>query len=139
MAGPVIKDLAERLIAMETPRHLDSIPKIAKTDLMPQASAGIKSSLSPLMQQIAPNYREDSNIKPNDYIRIDAQGKESKLPKPTRGVVPNVVGLSASDATYALLSSGYSPKLSGRGKVVAQSVPSGSKAKEGTRIAIQLN
>ncbi|MDO4691251.1 MAG: penicillin-binding transpeptidase domain-containing protein [Porphyromonadaceae bacterium] len=138
MAGPVIRDLAERLISMETPRSLDSIP--TPKDIQPRmaVASGRKEALQALLQQVDERYQADGEISEEEYIHIDAERRERKLPKASAGTIPNVVGQSATDATHTLLSRGYIPRFSGSGRVVSQSIPAGSKAKQGTKINITL-
>jgi cell division protein FtsI (penicillin-binding protein 3) len=53
-------------------------------------------------------------------------------------LVPNVVGLSAKDATYLLESSGLIVHLSGYGVVNSQSVYAGKEAIKGESIELIL-
>ena len=46
-------------------------------------------------------------------------------------IVPNVMGMGAKDAVYALSSRGMRVRMKGRGKVIGQSVASGSKVVKG--------
>ena len=50
--------------------------------------------------------------------------------KTYRNVVPNVVGMGASDAVYLLESRGLKTRITGRGKVKSQSIPAGSIVKK---------
>ena len=51
---------------------------------------------------------------------------------------PNVVGMGARDAVYAMESAGFRVDLTGQGTVVAQSVPPGSRVEKGRRVMIRL-
>ena len=53
-------------------------------------------------------------------------------------VVPNVTGMGARDAVYALSARGMTVRMKGRGKVVSQSVPSGSKVVKGRTVILEL-
>ena len=61
---------------------------------------------------------------------------ETKLPN---GVMPNVTGMGASDAVYALESCGLKVHLRGRGLVKSQSVPQGSAIHKGMVCELYLN
>ena len=54
-------------------------------------------------------------------------------------VVPNVVGMGARDAVYAMSTRGLQVRVKGRGKVQRQSVPSGNKVVKGQTVLIELN
>lgn len=54
------------------------------------------------------------------------------------GVVPDVTGMGARDAVYALESRGLKVRLSGRGKVKSQSLPPGHKIRKGEACSLNL-
>ncbi len=53
-------------------------------------------------------------------------------------VVPNVIGMGARDAVYALENRGIKVRIEGRGKVMEQSVPVGSTVKKGMICTLKL-
>ncbi len=53
-------------------------------------------------------------------------------------LIPNVVGMKAKDAIYILENAGIETTISGRGKVIRQSLRAGRKITENTRISLQL-
>ncbi|MGL4806172.1 MAG: PASTA domain-containing protein, partial [Bacteroidales bacterium] len=55
------------------------------------------------------------------------------------GLVPNVVGLGLRDALYLLESQGLRVSVSGKGKVVSQSIQGGARANKGNTVFIRLN
>jgi cell division protein FtsI (penicillin-binding protein 3) len=52
--------------------------------------------------------------------------------------VPNVKGMGAKDAVFALESAGLRVNLAGRGTVVAQSLPPGTNIIKGQTVGLQL-
>jgi cell division protein FtsI (penicillin-binding protein 3) len=54
------------------------------------------------------------------------------------GTVPNVRGLGAKDAVYAMEKVGLRVNLAGRGTVVAQTIPAGSAVAKGQTVGLQL-
>jgi cell division protein FtsI (penicillin-binding protein 3) len=52
--------------------------------------------------------------------------------------VPNVIGMGAKDALFAMESAGLKVSLSGRGTVVGQSVGSGAKVIKGQTVILTL-
>ncbi|MDR0732707.1 MAG: transpeptidase family protein [Dysgonamonadaceae bacterium] len=51
---------------------------------------------------------------------------------------PNVVGMGAKDAVYAMENVGLRVDLKGQGTVVAQSIPPGGRARKGKTVVLQL-
>ncbi|MDR1527210.1 MAG: transpeptidase family protein [Dysgonamonadaceae bacterium] len=58
--------------------------------------------------------------------------------KTEAGLVPDVRGMGAKDAVYAMENAGLCVNLVGRGAVIAQSIPPGSKIEKGRTVVIQL-
>ena len=52
--------------------------------------------------------------------------------------VPSVEGMGARDAVYLLEKAGLRVTIAGKGKVVGQSIPAGSRLIKGQRIALTL-
>ena len=59
--------------------------------------------------------------------------------KVSNDIIPNVMGMGARDAVCALSNRGLKVRMKGRGKVVGQSVASGSKVVKGQTITLELN
>ena len=55
-----------------------------------------------------------------------------------KGLVPNVKGMGAKDAVALLENAGLSVIVSGRGRVVEQSITPGARLNNGSRIFIKL-
>ena len=61
------------------------------------------------------------------------------MPKLTnKSIVPNVVGMGAKDAVYTLEQTGVLVSVHGRGRVVSQSIPAGSKVEKGSIVNLEL-
>lgn len=54
------------------------------------------------------------------------------------GVMPAVQGMALKDALYLLESRGLRVRVSGKGKVVAQSIRAGTQIREGDAVTITL-
>jgi len=84
---------------------------------------------------------KDGNVEASDYIlhslNIGGVGKKPARDNSAKAV-PNVIGMGASDAVYALESKGIAVALHGRGKVIAQSLPAGSKLQDGQACVLRL-
>ena len=137
MAAPIIRRIAESLVALEKPRPLDSLPRSASPLAYTRhIAAGRTESLLQLLEQMglpAPQL----GAKAPAYIRIDSAARISALPLAAQGI-PDLRGMSAMDAVYLLRSRGYRVQLVGAGNVVSQSIPAGTAAARGSEIVLQL-
>ena len=75
-----------------------------------------------------------------DYVlsQLGAQGTLAKQPKTVRNTVPDVRGMGARDAVYALESQGIKVRLEGRGKVKEQSLQPGKSVVRGMVCSLKL-
>ncbi|WP_345082828.1 penicillin-binding protein [Nemorincola caseinilytica] len=55
-----------------------------------------------------------------------------------KGIMPDVTGMTLKDAVYMLENYGVHVQLAGKGKVIAQSVPVGTRLQKGQSITLQL-
>lgn len=137
MAAPIIRRIAESLVALEKPRPLDSLPRSASPLAYTRhIAAGRTETLLQLLEQMglpAPRL----GAKAPAYIRIDSAAHISALPL-TAHDIPDLRGMSAMDAVYLLRSRGYRVQLVGAGNVVSQSIPAGTAAARGSEIVLQL-
>ena len=137
MAAPIIRRIAESLVALEKPRPLDSLPRSASPLAYTRhIAAGRTEPLLQLLEQMglpAPQL----GAKAPAYIRIDSAARISALPLAAQGI-PDLRGMSAMDAVYLLRSRGYRVQLVGAGNVVSQSIPAGTAAARGSEIVLQL-
>lgn len=138
MAGPVVRELAEAIISMEKPASLDSIGQPNDEARRRHVAPGRKNELMQLMQGTRSSYRPNAKAAQDSYVSLDEQGREQALPRYPEGTVPDVTGMTATDASYMLAKRGYKVKLSGYGRVVAQQVPAGTKLAKGATIALSL-
>ena len=137
MAAPIIRRIAESLVALEKPRPLDSLPRSASPLAYTRhIAAGRTETLLQLLEQMglpAPQL----GAKAPAYIRIDSAARISALPLATQGI-PDLRGMSAMDAVYLLRSRGYRVQLIGAGNVTGQSIPAGTAAARGSEVVLQL-
>ena len=55
-----------------------------------------------------------------------------------KGMMPNVQGMGLKDALYLLGNAGLKTRINGSGKVIAQSVPSGTRIGKGLLVQLEL-
>jgi cell division protein FtsI (penicillin-binding protein 3) len=138
ISGKVFKRIAEEVFVQriaESPLLAeDSRNALSKT---PHVKSGLCEHIKYVMNKLDIKY--DNNPKgewmsartANDHILLNSRNvSENRM--------PNVVGMGAKDAVYALESAGLRVSLTGQGTVVSQSVAPGGKVKRGRIVAVQL-
>lgn len=138
MAGPVVKELAETIISMETPSSLDSLTKMHNKVQAQHISIGRKNEIMKFMLSTKQTYKAQAKISQDSYIQLDSLGRESAIPTYPMGYIPNVTGMGVVDANYLLMKQGYKPTYIGYGKVISQTPSAGTKATYGTTISLHL-
>ncbi|HBN04408.1 MAG TPA: hypothetical protein DD434_01275, partial [Bacteroidales bacterium] len=121
LAAPVFRDLSDRVVGTRITYNQKS------STLQKQAPTYLKGNIenyNKFCQNIGlKNNKIESNWNPN---------KETMT-------IPNVVGMTIRDAKYLLEKRGLKVTFEGKGKVVSQSIASGSGFRKGNKIHLNLN
>ncbi len=138
VAGTVFKDIADRVYATSFDMMDDQTVKIPESSVMPYSKGGQKEDLAKVYETIHVPVEGD-NVE-SKWISSSAKEHRVDFSRKSfaRGLVPNVKGLGAKDAVSLLENMGLDVIVSGRGKVMEQSIQAGSRIKKGTRIIIKL-
>lgn len=138
MSGRVFKRIAEEIFVQNlaaSPRltaYNDAV--ISKT---PRVKSGLYEHAKYAMKKLSVKYAGSpegewmSARTENDRVLLSSRNISGNL-------TPNVVGMGAKDAVYAMESAGLRVSLTGQGTVVAQSVPPGSRIEKGRTVVIRL-
>jgi cell division protein FtsI (penicillin-binding protein 3) len=136
MCGTVFKRIAEEVYAENMLAKPAAMPDEMKTTKIPPVKNGLFSHLKYAMNKLdvdcegAPE-GEWAKMQPTGQAVAAADLKVSEK------IVPDVVGMGAKDAIFALETAGLSVKIAGRGKVISQSINAGT-ASAGQSILLQL-
>lgn len=137
MAAPIIREIAESMLALELPIPLDSVRRSASPEAYTRTIAGGRSStLQALLTELGiplPRLPKTTGV----YISLDSALRVHSYQQ-RAGHIPAVVGMSAMDAVYLLRKMGYVPRLEGAGNVIGQSIPAWTAAPAGTPITLEL-
>ncbi len=137
VAAPVFKEISDRIYA----RFLS---KRAFTGKVPDSSlyqyAGTRSDLYSILNYLNIPYRDSSAEGSWRYTSIKANSAGLKASTPEKSnLVPDVTGMGLKDAIYLLENKGLSVKVSGRGRVLNQSIAAGRAYRKGDEILLMLN
>ncbi len=121
LAAPVFRDLSDRVVGTRITykQKSSSLQKQA-----PTYNKGNVENYNKFCQNLGlKNNKIESNWNPNKDIKT----------------IPNVVGMTIRDAKYLLEKQGLIVTFEGKGKVVSQSLISGSSFRKGNKIHLNLN
>ncbi|MDR0756450.1 MAG: transpeptidase family protein [Tannerella sp.] len=139
MCGTVFKTIAEKIYSCQTKIIVRSMKPDSAGIYIPEVKNGHAKSLAYILDEL--DVRTSGPIK-FEYVsgkRNMATQSVNMQEIPVRdGLVPNVEGMGAKDAVYALEKCGLNVRLSGWGKVVSQSSPPGTRVVKGRTVTIVL-
>lgn len=140
--GPVFKEIAQAAMSQGVWREAREAAD-STADFVPDVLAGNLSAAESVLSKLDIPYRwsdAQGAASASAYGKAEKSGVLTlKAETQPAGLVPNVLGMGAKDALYVLESAGLQVKLTGVGKVTAQSLPPLAHFKKGDYIRITLN
>jgi cell division protein FtsI (penicillin-binding protein 3) len=135
VAGAIFKEVADKIYSLNMDIHAPVNQPLAESNLpviQKATTADLKSIYNFLGAKL-----NDVN---GEWSAATVQGNKVSLSARSiqDDVMPDVKGMSLKDALYMLESMGVKVKISGKGTVVKQSVPAGTKITPGISILIEL-
>ena len=144
VAGPVFKDVADKVYStsLEIHKEINSVqPQYAVK--VPTVKSGYQPEIQNVLTTL--KVKNVSNDNTSEWVSTITADSTSitLLPKNTenilkKGIVPNLVGMTARDVLYLLENNGMRVKIIGSGAVATQSLPAGTTFTKGTQIILQL-
>jgi len=140
VAGPVFKEIADRLYSTYIQNKLDIAPVFAVKDSSLFNYSISKISLQTIAKQLSIPY-QDSSLASNNWIQLEGKGKNLKAATQliSDTTIPNMTGMKLQDALWLCEKKGLLVKCVGKGKVVKQSIAQGEFIIKGQQIQIDLN
>ncbi|MBU3743162.1 MAG: PASTA domain-containing protein [Sediminibacterium sp.] len=141
VAAPVFKEIADRLYATYLRQQPASLlVSTASADSIRWSLAGNKNDLQLVAKSLRISINDSSRIF-DQWATLNGSLQNANLTPRTQnpGVMPELVGLGLKDALLLGESSGLQIKISGKGRVVSQSVPPGETVQKKQVIQIQLS
>ncbi len=141
VAGPVFKEIAEKCYSLKMELHpsLNEAPPMALEDYeLPVHEVGAREDFVSIYNYLDLPYANNPNT---DWTVSQAQNDTISLLTRVindKNEVPNVKGMGLRDALFILENKGLHVKVIGNGKVTAQSINPGTRAK-GQTIKLKLS
>ncbi len=134
VAAPVFKEIALKTMAL--------VPQAPERLAVNPNSHGALAALPQEMDVLARNLNLQNPHQPSSQSLVLAEYQDSSLSEPTafsgNTLLPNLYGVSAMDALYFLENQGIKVEIEGHGKVVRQSVRSGTPLNQIKYIRLKL-
>jgi len=139
MSGVVVKNIAERIIAIDTTTSIIDI-KSDSTLIAKNKRPSVKSGRSTAIKTVMKKLNQPVSTSNDEWIIV--KNEENKiqfdsLPVQER-VTPNLNNMGAKDAVFLCEEVGLKVNFSGVGKVISQSIPAGTKINKGQTIELVL-
>ncbi|MFV0470971.1 MAG: penicillin-binding protein [Paludibacteraceae bacterium] len=138
MAGPVVREIAERVIAINAYNTVETVA-IDSTYLnykIPNVKSGRYDALQNAMNPL----KQKSIGAASKWVTTSCDGQNiTTAPmKINTRIVPDFTGMGVKDAVYLCEKLGLIPNCLGMGEVHAQSIPAGNKIGEKQKIILNL-
>lgn len=138
MAGPVFSAIAERVMSRGISSDI-SVLKDQTSEFVPEVMNGNLTAAKHVLDELDIACSETDRNASEWGITSKSVDKATFSPRQMPdSVVPDMKGMGARDAVYAVMSRGMKVRIEGVGKVVSQSVAPGTKVKEGMLVKIKL-
>lgn len=135
LCGSAVKEIAEHTMAIKGTVPLDDI-NAADSLAMPRVKTGNLKATQRALRQIDIKLK-GMNTDSTGWGKVDGDMLVSNI-EVRPYFVPNLIGMGAKDAVFAIEQTGMKAHISGQGRVVKQSVPAGVAAIQGGTIYIEL-
>jgi cell division protein FtsI (penicillin-binding protein 3) len=142
VAGPVFKEIADRLYVTYIQNKMDKAPSFNLKDSQLFNYTIAKTSLQAIAKQLSMPY-QDSTPNNADWANVQGAGRALKagqqLQMVSDSTMPDISGMKLKDALWLCEKKGLIVKCSGKGKVIRQSILQGQYIQRGQQISIELN
>lgn len=138
MSGGVVRNIAEQIYAQGIQPSI--MPEEPDTiyNLLPYIKNGNFKQTASACEFLKLRYED--HVKDEQWTKTSSNNNSIQLKglKVSDNLIPDVKGMGARDAVFLLEEKGLKVSVSGKGKVVGQTLPPGSRAVKGATIGIVL-
>ena len=138
VAGPVFQEISRKVYATSLDMQQELIPEKGYLAEIPYSKNGYRTALEKVLKELdipLSGPREATWVqttKQEAFVQADPLTIPDNL-------VPNVREMGARDAVYLLENAGLKVVIRGRGKVLEQSIPAGSRLVRGQKIILTMS
>lgn len=138
VAGSVFKEIADKVYATSFFRDYAAEGNGNENNSAPEGGNGYRDDIDRVFNDLRIRHKRNSE---NDWVATRESGDTIKFVDVnlTRGLVPDVRGMSLRDAVFLLENSGLRVRYSGKGRVRRQSPEHGARIYDGTVVSLEMN
>ena len=138
VAGSVFREISDRIYATNFYRDFRQFSGNITAQNAPEAGNGYRDDINTVLGKLDVRLRKTSG---GEWVKTRENGDTISYAgvNITKGLVPDVRGMSLRDAIHLLENSGYRVRFSGKGKVLRQSPEHGARYFEGQVVSIERN
>ncbi len=138
VAGSVFREIADKVYATRFFRDYEADNKQDKNFTAPEAGNGYRADINKVLGDLDVRYKRTSK---EEWVATRESGDTIRLVgvSPTKGLVPDVRGMSLRDAIYLIENSGLRVRYSGKGRVLRQSPEHGARVYDGSVVSLDMN
>jgi cell division protein FtsI (penicillin-binding protein 3) len=138
VAGSVFKEIADKVYATSFFRDYAAEGNDREKTSAPEGGNGYRGDIDEVFNDLRIRHKRNSE---NDWVATRESGDTIKFVDVnlTRGLVPDVRGMSLRDAVFLLENSGLRVRYSGKGRVRRQSPEHGARIYDGTVVSLEMN
>ncbi len=137
-AAPVFKKIADKIFSRDRDMNPPEEKIIPDSFKIPSFKIAAADDIKYILKTL--DYKTET-FEDNKWLSVktDKHNLKTEPAEMTEKFVPNVKNTGAKDAVFILENLGLNVSIKGRGRVVYQSLKSGTKIKKGTKINLVLN
>lgn len=139
VAGPVFLEIARKVYSSDIALIKPLNNEKKETADLPYSKCGNYDDTHTVLSAL--DIKTGDKEVTSDWINTQKDDEEIVLSnrRIIDNLMPNVVGMGAKDAVYLLENLGLHVSLEGRGNIKKQSIPSGSRIRQGQKITLELS
>jgi cell division protein FtsI (penicillin-binding protein 3) len=140
VSGTVFKEISDKVYARFLSNKSYTAPPIA--DTLMYRYYGLKNELNAILGTLKMPFVDSSLSGYWRSMQVKSSTAVLQFPADAAAVgstIPNVVGMGLKDAVYMVENKGLKVTITGRGRVISQSLPAGATFKKGQALTLFLN
>ena len=140
VAGPIFKEIADKVHSTNLDIHKElKVEQHLASSAIPLSKNGYYKDLQTVFNGL--NITTRNKVENPEWVNTLTNEKEVEIIKAniSEGLIPDVKGMGAKDATYLLENKGLVVKVNGRGIIKNQSLPPGMRIEKGDIIVLELS
>jgi cell division protein FtsI (penicillin-binding protein 3) len=139
VAGPVFKEIADKLYALSTDEEKGREPNKTVPDSAAYLYAGYAADMKKILADLDMNFKDSSGKMEYNIMAAENYQPVLKGQDLAKNSMPDMKGMGLKDVLYLLENRSIKVLAKGKGKVIAQSINAGLPIAKGQTVVVELN